>query len=178
MTTIDHEVHEIGSALVNHAAEAENFTAQRGLVDQLFPYIYQASRRMSTRAISQFLKDNFKVKLSAVTIAKALRQQDGYWLDLYESVEPAARIFADAHNMDVEDVLELEVGLFEHLKDQPPTLAMGKEIIAEKFYEYEGAVHTLRSEWFVFDEDCRKTCLASIPRDSEEEPKADSQISQ
>jgi hypothetical protein len=124
---------------------------------------------MSTRAISRFLKDNFKVKLSAVTIAKALREPDEYWLEWYESIEPAARVFAEAHNLDTEEVLEFEAGFFDHFKEQEPTLAAGKDNVEEKYFEYRDAVGALESQWFAFDEDCRRTCLASIPEDTEDE---------
>jgi len=126
---------------------------------------------MSTRAISKFLKDNFKVKLSAVTVAKALREPDKYWLAWYEEIEPAARVVAEAHDIDVEDLLELEAGAYYSLKNEPPTLttSRGRNDALEKSLEYEGAVSILEAQWFSFDEDCRNTCLASIPKDSEDE---------
>jgi hypothetical protein len=159
-------IHEIGESLVHFAVNTAEFSKQRGLTEELFPYIYQASRRMSTRAISQYLNLNHKVKISAVSIAKALREADKHWESLYEEVEPAARIFGDAHgDSDAEDVLELDGDAFRALCNQPPTLAMNTdEQRYENYSQYENAMYILRDGWFAFDEDTRQSCLVSIRR--------------
>jgi hypothetical protein len=56
----------MGERLVQCAQEQE--ISARGRISELFPYIYQASKRMNTRAISSFLTDNFGLELSAVGI--------------------------------------------------------------------------------------------------------------
>ena len=170
MTTIDEGLTHVGEELVRYAAEVAEFSAQRGLVDELFPYIYQASKRMSTRAISRFLKEEQGIKLSAVTIAKALKVADKYWLAWYESVEPAARVFGAAHDIDPDDVLELEAGHFDHLcgENTLNLVAKNTQQVEEKWGEYEDAVSVLQSQWFKFDQDTRQTCLALVPEDKEE----------
>src|ERR1035437_1396923 len=170
MTTIDEGLTHVGEELVRYAAEVAEFSAQRGLVDELFPYIYQASRRMSTRAISRFLKEEQGIKLSAVTIAKALKAADEYWLELYESVEPAARVFGAAHDIDTDDVLELEAGHFDHLCGETTLniVVNNSEQFGQNLGEYQEAVSILQSQWFKFDEDTRQTCLASVPEEKEE----------
>lgn len=62
---------EVGQKLVGHSKSAE-FTATRGLVIELFPFIFEASDRMSARAIGRFLEQEQKIKLSQVTITRAL----------------------------------------------------------------------------------------------------------
>ena len=63
----------IGEELVGHAKQAD--TSRRGLADELFPYIWIASKQMSTRAISAWLQEKQNIKLSAATIAKVVRSQ-------------------------------------------------------------------------------------------------------
>ena len=80
---------DIGQKLVGHSKEAE-FTANRGLVIELFPFIFEASERMSVRAISRFFEEEQDIKLSYVTIGKALNDPKQSWLSYFHSVEPAA----------------------------------------------------------------------------------------
>ena len=176
-------IQEIGESLIQYAHDTAEFSKQRGLTEELFPYIYQASRRMSTRAISQYLSEVHKMKISAVSVAKALREADKHWESLYEEVEPAARIFGDAHgDRDADDVLELEGEMFRGLCNQTPTLAMNSHGQAlENYTEYEHAMYLLRDQWFAFDDDTRQSCLASIRRQNrvaeEAEGKDDEQSS-
>lgn len=46
---------------------------------------------MSTRALSRWLQDTHNIKLSAVSIAKALRESEKYWEARADSIEQAAR---------------------------------------------------------------------------------------
>src|SRR5258708_36095904 len=96
---------ELGCHLVEDSKLNEEFSAQRGLINEMFAYVYEASKRMSSRAISRWLNAN-KVKLSAATIAKALRNPKPYWEEVLEEIEPAALTFARAHKEDPETILE------------------------------------------------------------------------
>src|ERR1700722_17524934 len=91
---------ELGEKLVENSLLAEEFSAQRGLINELFPWVYEASKRMSSRAISRWLAEK-GVKLSAATVAKALRNPRLYWQELADEIEPAATIFGNAHDLDV-----------------------------------------------------------------------------
>lgn len=62
----------VGQKLFAHSKAAE-FTARRGLALELWPYIFGAGERMHAKAISQFLEAEQGVKLSSVTINKALK---------------------------------------------------------------------------------------------------------
>ena len=88
---------DIGQKLVGHSKEAE-FTANRGLVIELFPYIFEASERMSVRAISRFFEAEQDIKLSYVTIGKALNDPKKSWLSFFDSVESAAVVTAEWFN--------------------------------------------------------------------------------
>jgi hypothetical protein len=83
----------IGLKLVSHSRSTE-FSANRGLVIELFPFIFEASQRMSARAISRFLADEQGLKLSAVTITKALNDPQKSWNSFFDAIEPSARIIA------------------------------------------------------------------------------------
>jgi hypothetical protein len=80
---------DIGQKLVGHSKAAE-FTANRGLVIELFPFIFEASERMSARAISRFFEEEQHIKLSYVTIGKALNDPKRSWVSYFENIEPAA----------------------------------------------------------------------------------------
>src|ERR1700689_1478807 len=84
---------EIGLKLVGHAKSTE-FSANRGLVIELFPFIFEASQRMSARAISRFLLEDQGVKLSAVTITKALNDPKKSWNSFFDAIDPSGRIIA------------------------------------------------------------------------------------
>jgi hypothetical protein len=84
---------DVGQKLVGHSKSAE-FTANRGLVVELFPFIFEASERMSARAICRFLMEEQDIRLSQVTIAKALNDPKKNWLSFFEIIEPSATVIA------------------------------------------------------------------------------------
>ena len=84
---------DVGQKLVGHSKSAE-FTANRGLVVELFPFIFEASERMSARAIGRFLEEDQNIRLSAVTITKALNDPKKSWISFFETLEPHATITA------------------------------------------------------------------------------------
>ena len=77
----------IGQTLMEHSKSAD-LDGKRGLVVELFPSIYGANERMSARAISRFLKEKHGVKLSAVTITKALKDPKKSWNQFFDTIEP------------------------------------------------------------------------------------------
>jgi len=80
---------DVGQKLVGHSKSAE-FTANRGLVVGLFPFIFEASERMSARAINRFLLDEQNIKLSQVTITRALGDPKKSWLSYFNHIEAEA----------------------------------------------------------------------------------------
>jgi hypothetical protein len=87
---------EVGQKLVGHSKSAE-FTATRGLVVELFPFIFEASERMSARAISRFLEAEQRIKLSQVTITRALNDPKKSWVSYFENIEQAAITIAKSY---------------------------------------------------------------------------------
>ncbi|MCG3149375.1 MAG: hypothetical protein PCFJNLEI_02835 [Verrucomicrobiae bacterium] len=163
---------QVGVSLLNYAKEAE-FTARRGAVDDLFPFIYQASKRMSARAICRWLLDAHKVKLSAATIAKALREEERYWRELYESIRPAARMLT-AHldapeylgqKFDLRTVLLWSKADFDFFKPKDPQLeGDNKDAWMEQLWAFEAGIRLLGERWYVLDRETRERCLESAYR--------------
>jgi hypothetical protein len=123
----------VGDSLVKHSTKAE-FSAQRGVIVELYPSICEASKRMSSRAISRFLEKEHAIKLSAVTINKALNEPERYWvLWLYEII-PSALYVEHSLKTPMEDfmlprskVVEIQTHYMEELltKKQTPNLDLG-----------------------------------------------------
>ncbi len=165
------EVSEIGSSLVFHSQEQE--ISGRGIVSALFPYIYMAAKRMSTRSISAFLLEKHGVKLSAVTIAKALREPEKHVSVILERVEPAARIVASAHNMGAEELLR-QPNAFEVTLHEKPEIWVGStEETQDTLHEYEAARELLAREWFELPTDLRLMTLSALERQKSEEVETD-----
>lgn len=165
---ISQRYEEVGKELVEYAEQHAVFSAQRGLVEEIFPAIYQASRRMSTRAISNWLKDQKGIKLSAVTIAKALREANKYWQDIYDEIEPQARMMAVAYDVEERDLLVNEK-LFEALKGEPPR-ASGRD----EAEEILAAGEILAANWYGrLDEAARGACLAAVRAAEQREDQAE-----
>lgn len=161
---------EIGAALVEHAKGEAEFSAQRGLVDELFPYIYAASDRMSSRSISRWLAETRNIKLSRETIARALRNPQKYWEAMFERVERAAELFANYRERSIRSVLT-EEGVFALSKDDAlPGRFRNAEEAQQVTEAYEDAVSTLEEHWFAHDEGVREACLANVGRMEDEIP--------
>jgi hypothetical protein len=167
---IDDEIHQIGAGLVQYADESAEFSA-RGVLGELFPYIYQASRRMSTRAISRWLAEGPKIKLSAVSIAKALRSPEKYWQQFAEFVEPQARIVEEALDWSMEEFL-YNTDSFLHVIDDPETKPKisgdSQDEMGRSLGEYEAAVGFLKDKWFSLDTSVRDNCWRYFHSDGEE----------
>lgn len=162
-STEELNISEIGEDLVSFSREQE--VSGRGSVSSLFPYIYIAAKRMSSRAIRNFLLEKHGVKLSAVTIAKALREPEKHLESLRERIEPAARIAARA----------LEVGAIALLKDpkffdamrreQPSIWGETNEDIHDALLEFDNAIHTIAYDWFSLPGDLRAMTVALMETD-------------
>jgi hypothetical protein len=82
----------IGQTLARHSHTVK-LEEKRGMVIELFPFIFEASSRMSARAISRFLKERHGVQLSAVTVSRALSDLKKSWNQYFDVIEPFAKVF-------------------------------------------------------------------------------------
>lgn len=148
---------EIGHEMLEYAENAE-FTAQHGLIDELFPFIYAASKRMSLRAITRWLEENHRIKISANAVAKAMRNQERYWAGLVETVEPSARVMADAYGVPPSRVLD-DYEYFRHLETEPPAVAAeDSDGIGKELRRLADAVGLIRNRWYSLPDDVRNQC--------------------
>ena len=133
----------IGQTLVLHS-KAADLDRKRGLVVELYPSIFGAHEKMSARAISRFLKEKHGIKLSAVTITKALNDPKKYWNQFFDTIEP----FVEAYeNWDKSE--KREEFLFDD-KAFKPVHFPGRELLRKRFlkFEFAQAINALREKWF------------------------------
>jgi len=153
------DLSSIGSHLV---ADATDFhQPPRTLLQQLFPYIWEASRKMSTRGISHWLKTNYDLQISQATVSRALRNPDKQWEAFAEFIEPAARVVADATENTIERVLyEIDPDIFpDVMKEAKPILAgETNEDFYHAYKDFEDAVEFLKEKWFGINGAARSQC--------------------
>ncbi len=165
-TTNEFNASVIGRQLVE-AAKNGYALPSRGILDQLFPYIYMAKNRMSSRAISRWLLTTHNVKLSGVSIAKSLRESEKHLKEYMDSVIlPAATIVSEYREQSLRSVLgydenELDMMQLEHHEADQDRLPD-----EEKPELYRDAFKTLLKHWYrLFDEETRDECLRLVPDD-------------
>ena len=147
---------EIGLKLVGHAKSAE-FSANRGLVIELFPFIFEASQRMSARAISRFLLEEQDVKLSAVTITKALNDPKKSWNTFFDMIEPSARAIANWGKWESLDWLFKSRVRYEKIVDDSIGNPIGR--LAAKLLvkgDIISADKLLRQKWYCISHEIRQ----------------------
>jgi hypothetical protein len=142
---------DVGQQLVGHSKSAE-FTANRGLVVELFPFIFEASERMSARAISRFLQEGQNIRLSAVTITKALNDPKKSWISFFESIEPSATVIAKWFRPATFKYLFLSKSDYENRtsfeKEGPVGGALVRGTMALLRPKWVAANKLLREKWF------------------------------
>ena len=152
------ELANIGNELIEYAEHEAEFSAQRGLLDELFPFIYVASKRMSLRAICRWLEERNRIQISPNAVSKAMRNQETYWSRLVGDVAPAARTFAAAHNAQPLNVLDNEE-YFERLEPSAPSITATDSQGAEReFDQVASAAGMIRNRWFAMPTEARDQC--------------------
>ncbi len=147
---------DIGLKLVGHAKSTE-FTANRGLVIELFPFIFEASQRMSARAISRFLLEEQGVKLSGVTITKALNDPKKSWNAFFDTIEPSARVIANWVKSEAFAFLFKSRVAYESHIDKAIGNPLGR--LGAKLFLKEDVVSAdriLRAKWFCINTETRQ----------------------
>jgi len=144
----------IGQNLIEHS-KSSDLVRKRGLVVELFPFIFGAHERMSARAVSRFLNEKHGVKLSAVTVTKALNDPKTYWNRFFDTIEPAARIVGKTHNVPMKDFLFRRQFLNKPFQSELLNAAARALIGAE----LGQANSVLRARWYVIDFEIRLKAL-------------------
>lgn len=110
------KIEQVGAALVE--ASKHQTVDSIPLSTKLFPYIYIAQRRMSTRKISQWLQETHGVSLSAAMICRSLNSEEAQLGKLAEIIGPMARYVGHVYGLDPMDLL-----LGEEFPDGPTMLS-------------------------------------------------------
>ena len=150
----ENSIHDVGAELVQAAEEWERGPGE--ILAELFPYVFEASKRMSTREISRWLEENHGIKISQPTVSRALRNADKYWQTFAESMEPHARIVERACPAVMKDFMR-DWGVFDWATEKENlTLAGSSDEDAEAdFKEVADAVNFLRNHWFCLSDTTR-----------------------
>jgi hypothetical protein len=141
----------IGQDLMSHAKSFDMDGNKRGLVVELFPAIFAASERMSARGISRFLKEKHGVKLSAVTVTKALNDPQKSWNLFFDTIEQYVKTYENWNKPE-----RREDFLFDD-KGFKPIQFPGREIVRKQLlkFEFARAIDVLREKWFAIDLETR-----------------------
>jgi hypothetical protein len=154
------DLKEIGSELVRDSRRVR-FSAARGMVADLFPFVFQASQRMSTRAISDWLNKKHQIYISAATIAKALREQRKYWAMFFDTIRSSAVRFESAHRVPMEEFL-FDREKFEEMCKQKPTFYVKEPSdqmqVAGALIDYQISHQVLLRDWFELDDATLEMC--------------------
>ena len=127
-------IQDIGRQLVEHAEHVETSGARRGTVEELFPFIFEASKRMSLRAISRWLAAEQKIRLSPQAIAKAMRDPGKYWVRALEDIEPSVRTVAMAHDLAPSRILA-DPKAVEYVQATPPAFSNPDDHVFRRYDE-------------------------------------------
>ena len=165
----------IGEELVGHAQEAE--TSRRGLADELFPYIWVASKKMSTRAISRWLEEKQGLQLSAATIAKTLRESNQKMQAWVQEIREKEIEF---YSM-IESIIchpSAPTALFDHDEFEKRALERNNYLSAQISNSRGGYAHLLElynainEEWFALPAEFRDECKKYIDKQTLEKSPA------
>lgn len=77
----------------------------RSRTELLFPYIYEASKKMSVRAISSWLETEKGIKFSAPSVSKLLRNQERHFRQIAERIQPVSERLSNTLGLEIGDLL-------------------------------------------------------------------------
>jgi len=155
------DISDIGKQLVEHSLEADAFSAHRGMMDELFPFIFEASKRMSLRAIGRWLQSEHKISVSPNTLARAMRNAEKYWIQILEELEPSVRIVARAHDASPTHVLSSPDVIWS-LEAETPTLTEVGEDIGDSYWDYKNAMTAIKVFWSQMPPAALAECLCYV----------------
>ena len=140
----------IGQTLMEHSKSAV-LDGKRGLVVELFPFIFGANKRMSARAISRFLKEKQGVKLSAVTITKALKDPKKSWNQFFDTIEPYVEAYENWEKSAKREEFLFNDKAFKQIHFP------GRDLLRKQLLKFEFAqtIDALREKWFSIDYETR-----------------------
>ncbi len=167
----EYDIASIGAELVEASQTREPSAGE--LLSELFPYVHDASRRMSTRGIRDWLKQNHGIQISQPTLSRALRNPEKYRQAFAEFIEPWARRVEEAIPPSMQDFL-FDDRLFKHFVDELPAANSFPQDSEEaaQFSEVEDAVEFLENRWFSLSGETRQQYRRYFVQMVEPEPEA------
>ena len=140
----------IGQILVEHSRSAD-LDGKRGLVVELFPFIFGAHERMSARAVSRYLKEKHGVQLSAVTITKALNDPKKSWDKFFDTIEPYVEAYENWEKSAKREEFLFDDKAFKQIHFP------GRDFVRKQLlkFEFAQAIDVLREKWFSIDYETR-----------------------
>jgi hypothetical protein len=138
----------IGQGLVQQS-KAAGLDRKRGLVVELYPSIFGAHEKMSARAISRYLKEKHGIKLSAVTITKALNDPKKYWNQFFDTIEPFVEAYENWDKSEQREKFLYDDKAFKVILPNLP----GRDLLRKALFKFEfsQAINALREKWFSID---------------------------
>jgi hypothetical protein len=152
----DQSMGSIGSELLNHAEGLEE-PIRLPLTTQLFPYLFLASRKMTTREMSAWLDQTKGIKLSGVAISKGLKRPELHLRRIADFIQFPAAFLGSLYRWDMELLLFEEdertgksqlTLLAENIFNDPD--APSKDVIS--------ALETLQTIWAPIPQEVKYMC--------------------
>ena len=160
---------QIAASLLEASREK---TAPKDILDDLFPFIYTASKRMSGRAISQFLAKSHGVTISQATISRALKEPAKYISDFARSAFERANTVMVLLGLDGHDRSELldNSSYAQFLRDKITSPEGNESSLHEQYemFEVNAALMSLIENWHAVSQDFRDLCRDEIMKITEE----------
>lgn len=160
---------KIGTDLVGTSKEAKRTPGE--ILQELFPYVYEASRRMSARQISKWLEEKHGIQISQPTISRALRDPNAFEEWYAENIEPTARRVASSFELPLEDLL------FDDSTQGSYQLALAEDAAKERMSREELAdvregIKYLAEAWFTLSIGTRRACYPEKLREEGKEERS------
>lgn len=142
----------VGKDLVAYAHKSK-LAEKRGVVIELFPFIYEASARLSSRGISRYLAEKHQVKVSAVTVASALSNLKRSWNQYFDVIAPFAQVFEKGSYFSPMGVFLFDDKRFEKMTEALPLRRylghwLDLKALRRITVEDADAANILREKWF------------------------------
>ncbi|MCE9609548.1 MAG: hypothetical protein K8R23_04995 [Chthoniobacter sp.] len=161
------EFTKIGTDLIADSKAMERTPGE--ILEELYPYVLEASRRMSAREISRWLQEKRGIQISQPTISRVLRSGTG-WHSYSEIIHPVALRVASSLGLSLESFLldDSKEGAndFEHACENAK-----RALSEEEYKEVEEGLVYLREKWFSLSLGTRRACAPKfVDMEDRDEP--------
>ncbi len=124
----------------------------------LFPYVYLASKHLSSRAISEYLSNEKNVQVSYSTVSVALRKKDEFFEIITRKISTCVQDWLDYRkpiDATVIDVLYKGNELFVEMMNDQSLI----DHLVETGIDILGSVRFIEQEWHPLPDEFKNDCL-------------------